>query len=155
MSKLTFDGVAHQISLIDSAGHTIGTWAAYNNVDSHATIRHVANGSYTVQDRSAPHPHVASANGPYGMHGIVRFNVPGHPGIGVHSGRANARHLPGPQHPTMGCIRTSDDAMSSISAVMARDALTAVEVTNNGVAVARSASHRNQHHHSLRGRPRA
>jgi len=49
----------------------------------------------------------------------------------VHSGRANARHLPGPQHPTMGCIRTTDDAMQAISALMRQQPLTAVEVTNN------------------------
>ena len=153
MSKLKFDGVAHQVSLSDAAGNTVGTWAAYNNVDSHATIRHVENGNYTVQDRTAPHPHTASANGPYGLHGIIRFNVTGHPGIGVHAGRANARHLPGPQHPTMGCIRTSDDAMSAIRGLMARDALTAVEVTNNNAALAHAACQRNRNH-SLRGRPR-
>jgi hypothetical protein len=152
MSKLKFDGIAHQISLIDSSGQTVGTWAAYNNVDSHATIRHVANGTYTIQDRTAPRPHVASANGPYGLHSTIRFNVAGHPGIGVHSGRANARHLPGPQHPTMGCIRTSDDAMSTISGVMARDALTTIDVTNNNAALARAASHRNRDQ-TLRGRP--
>ncbi|WP_181885441.1 hypothetical protein [Trinickia dinghuensis] len=54
MSKLKFDGVAHQISLVDSSGNTVGTWAAYNNVDSHATIRHVANGSHTVQESAHP-----------------------------------------------------------------------------------------------------
>ena len=152
MSKLKFDGMTHQITLIDSSGNTVGTWAAYNNVDSHATIRHISNGTYTVHDRVVPHPHAASANGPYGLHGIIRFDVPGHPGTGVHSGRANARHLPGPEHPTMGCIRTSDDAMSAISGVMNRDALTAVEVNNNNAALARGASQRNRDQ-SLRGRP--
>ncbi|RKP52467.1 L,D-transpeptidase [Trinickia fusca] len=153
MSTLKFDGNAHQISLVDSEGKTVGTWAAYNNVDSQATIRHVLNGIYHVQDRVAPHPHQALANGPYGLHGIIRFNVPGHPGIGVHSGRANARHLPGPQHPTMGCIRTSDDAMSAISNVMRHDALTTIEVTNNSAVVAHQASKRNLHA-DLRGRTR-
>ncbi|MEX3958797.1 hypothetical protein [Trinickia sp. EG282A] len=153
MSKLKFDGVAHQITLIDSSGNTVGTWAAYNNVDSHATIRHILNGTYSVQDRTVPHRHVASANGPYGLHGIIRFNVPGHPGIGVHSGRANARHLPGPQHPTMGCIRTSDDAMSAISGLMSRDALTTIEVSNNSAVLAQAASKRHRDR-SLQGHPR-
>ncbi|MFB9128890.1 hypothetical protein ACFFYR_39235 [Paraburkholderia dipogonis] len=151
MSSLRFDGRTHQIALVDSGGNTTGTWAAYNNVDSHATIRHIQNGVYTVQDRVIPHPHAASANGPYGLHGIVRFNVPGHPGIGVHSGRANATHLAGPQHPTMGCIRTTDDAMNAIGNLMRTDALTTVEVVGNDSMGAHAASRRNRHA-SLHGR---
>jgi hypothetical protein len=153
MSKLIFDGNTHQITLIGSAGNTIGAWAAYNNVDSHATLQHIPNGVFTVQDRVVPHPHLPSVNGPYGLYGIVRIAVPGHPGIGVHSGRANARHLPGPQHPTMGCIRTSDDAMSAISGLMRRDALTLIEVIHNNAVGARTASLRNRHA-NLGGRQR-
>jgi len=115
MSTLVFNGATHQVTLNDAHGNPVGSWSAYNNVDSHATLTHLQNRSYTVQDTTAPHRHAANANGPYGSHGIVRFNVPGHPGIGVHSGRANARHLPGPAHPTMGCIRTTDAAMAAIS----------------------------------------
>ncbi|MDE1150606.1 MAG: hypothetical protein PW843_28995 [Azospirillaceae bacterium] len=151
MSKLQFDGQAHQITLVNAAGTSVGTWAAYNNVDSHATIRHVQNGTYIILDTRAPHPHAASANGPYGLHGIIRFNVPGHPGIGVHSGRAAARHLPGPEHPTMGCIRTSDEAMGSIVGVMGQDALTTIEVFNNDGVGAHVASERN-FYESLQGR---
>ena len=65
--------------------------------------------------RIARRAHAASANGPYGLHGIIRFDVPGHPGTGVHSGRANARHLPGPEHPTMGCIRTCRNLATAAS----------------------------------------
>ncbi|MEM5435498.1 hypothetical protein [Paraburkholderia diazotrophica] len=151
MSSLRFDGRTHQIALSDSAGNTTGSWAAYNNVDSHATIRHIQNGVYTIQDRVIPHPHAPSANGPYGLHGIVRFNAPGHPGIGVHSGRANARHSPGPQHATMGCIRTNDDAMSAISSLMRTDALTTIEVVSNDSVSAHTASRRNRNA-SLHGR---
>lgn len=115
MSKLHFDGEKHQVSLIGKDGKTIGTWTAYNNIDSHATVKsHLPNGTYKIQDRFAPHRHVANPNGPYGSYGILRFDVPDHAGIGLHSGRANAKHLPGPQHPTMGCIRTSDEAMLAI-----------------------------------------
>lgn len=144
MSKLLFDGRKHQILFVDATGNTVGTWAAYNNVDSHATIRHLPNGTYSVQDQTTPHPHAASANGPYGLYGIIRFNVPGHTGIGVHSGRANARYLPGPQHPTKGCIRTSDDAMREIREQMHRDPITAVEVKNNDPVAARAATERNR-----------
>lgn len=147
MSKLIFNGQAHQISLIGDDGKSIGAWAAYNNVDSHATLTHLANQAYAVQDRTAPHRHHASANGPYGLHGIIRFNVAGHPGIGLHSGRANAKRLPGPAHPTMGCIRTTDEAMRIIAASIRGAALTTVEVTNNSAPTARAATARN---HSLR-----
>lgn len=100
MNLVIYNGVLRQLTLVDKQGKTIGTWSAYNNIDSHATIQpHIPDGSYAVQDRSRPHPHAANPNGPYGSYGIIRLNVPGH--VGVHSGRANARHLPGPPHPTM------------------------------------------------------
>jgi hypothetical protein len=106
MSKLKFNGTSHEISLLDSNDRVVGTWSAYNNIDSHAAIQpHLPNGSYRIQDTARPHSHAANPNGPYGSYGIIRFSVPGHVGVGVHSGRANACHLPGPQHPTMGCIR--------------------------------------------------
>ncbi|HJW57162.1 MAG TPA: hypothetical protein VJ577_18010 [Burkholderiaceae bacterium] len=144
MAKLKFDGQMHQLSLIADNGTTQGTWPAYNNVDPHATLRHLENRTYTVQDRLSPRHHAANANGPYGSHGIIRFNVPGHAGIGVHSGRAKARHQPGPAHPTMGCIRTTDEAMRSISAAMRKSPLTTIEVTNNTGAMAHAASKRNR-----------
>lgn len=138
MSKLSFNGATHRISLIDHQGARLGTWPAYNNVDSHAAIQpHLANGSYVIRDRVRPRPHAANPNGPYGSYGIIRFGVSGHVGVGVHSGRANASHLPGPPHPTMGCIRTSNDAMRHIHDVMANDPLTVVEVAGNSQASAR------------------
>lgn len=146
-AKLRFDGHTHQITLIGSNGETRGTWPAYNNVDTHATLTHLQNRTYVMADRTALHRHIASADGPYGLHGIIRFNVPGHPGIGVHSGRANARHLPGPAHPTMGCIRTTDEAMQAIGASMGASPLMTIEVVNNSAPMARAASHRNRHRH--------
>ncbi|QEE25252.1 L,D-transpeptidase [Rhodanobacter glycinis] len=132
MSKLKFNGAQHQLILVDRQGKVVGTWTAYNNIDSHATIQpHIPDGTYAVVDTARPHPHAADPNGPYGSYGIVRFNVPGHVGVGVHSGRANARHLPGPQHPTMGCIRTSDAAMKSIKDFMASDPLTMIVIIGN------------------------
>lgn len=145
MSRLIFDGSAHVIVLIADDGATVGRWTAFNNVDSHATLTHLPNAVYMVQDRTAPRHHVASANGPYGLYGIVRFNVVGHAGVGIHSGRAAARHAPGPAHATMGCIRTTDEAMQMISSFMLTSPLTTVEVKNNSAAVARSASRRGRH----------
>jgi len=149
MSKLIFDGSTHQLSLVDDNGAAIGTWAAYNNVDSHATIRYLENKTYDMQDTKTPRHHKPNANGPYGSHGIVRFNVPHHPGIGVHSGRANARHKPGPEHATMGCIRTTDAAMEKIVATMKTSPLTTIEVKNNAAPTAHYASQRlkNKHLH--------
>lgn len=150
MSRLIFNGNSHQISLVDDNGRTVGAWAAYNNVDSHATLDHVSNGTYIIRDRTVPHQHRADPNGPYGSHGIFRFIVPGHLGIGVHSGRANARHLPGPQHPTMGCIRTTDQAMAAIANAARTSPLTTIQVIHNSVPAARMATHRN-HARQLQG----
>lgn len=148
MSKLKFDGLLHTIILTDNQGQQKGSWQAYNNVDSHATLRHIANGTYSVQDRIHPHNHTPDANGPYGLHGIIRFNVPHHPGIGVHSGRANARHQPGPKHATMGCIRTTDEAMLAIKNLIRTDPLLTIDVANNSATSAHqsSVSHNPQHH---------
>jgi len=144
MSKLSFDGTAHTLTLQSDDGSTIKTWSAYNNVDSHATLRHINNGTYQIQDRSAPYPHTANPNGPYGSYGIIRFNVPGHPGIGVHSGRANSRHLPGPPHPTMGCIRTTDEAMKELKEHMSEHSLSTIEVRNNSGPSAAAPTLRNE-----------
>lgn len=66
MSRLSFDGSSHTLSLQSDDGALIKTWSVYNNVDSHATLRHVNNGTYQIQDRSAPHFHTSNPNGPYG-----------------------------------------------------------------------------------------
>ncbi|MFS7220217.1 L,D-transpeptidase family protein [Rahnella inusitata] len=144
MSRLSFDGSTHTLSLLSDDGSVINTWTAYNNVDSHASLRHVNNGTYQIQDRNAPHPHTANPNGPYGSFGIIRFSVPGHSGVGVHSGRANARHLPGPAHPTMGCIRTSDEAMKALKEHMTGHSLSTIEIRNNSGPSAVGSTQRNE-----------
>jgi len=64
MSTLSFDGQTHQVTLTGADGTVIGTWTAYNNVDSHASLRALDDGTYTMQDTTAPHSHPADANGP-------------------------------------------------------------------------------------------
>ena len=145
MTKLVFNGGKHQISVIDQHGKLLGHWTAYNNVDSHASLSHIPNGSYVVQDRVIPHPHVPDAEGPYGLHGIIRFHVPGHVGIGLHAGQAHNPRRPGPAHWTMGCIRTTDQAMQSIAAIMAKAPLSTIEVMGNSPANARSGTSYMQH----------
>ena len=150
MATLLFDGVQHRLSSLSDDGEVVGAWIAYNNVDRHATISHVRNQTYVVRDRSTPRRHTPNANGPYGLHGIIRFNVAGHPGVGVHSGRANAAQTPGPAHMTMGCIRTTDEAMGFLSEYMRDSPLRTIRVINNSAPAARAATRRHHQRH-LRG----
>lgn len=131
MSQLVFDGASHELSLIDSQGHTVGTWAANNVVEqgvrARQHLRFVPNGTHVLVDRSALHRHAGhdnhglpldSASGAYGGYGIVRMTpIQGHDGVGVHSGRegrADGRGRRGVDHATQGCIRTTDEAMRVI-----------------------------------------
>ena len=139
MSNLTYNGHDHTIEIFDERGKSLGKWSAYNNIDRkfakahYHSLTHLKDGTYTVQDRKAPHSHTASANGPYGLYGIIRFDYPGHSGVGLHSGRANAAHMPGPQHPTHGCIRTTDKAMAAIKRVMSTDPVKSIKIVGNSV----------------------
>lgn len=145
MSELVFDGAAHQISLIDGNGNTLGTWPANNVVEQGADhLRFVPNGRHVPIDRSAAHRHAGSdrrgvpldsSRGAYGTHGIVRLApIHGHDGIGVHSGRAgvaDGRGRRDQNHATQGCIRTTDDAMATITRTMRADPLRVITVRNN------------------------
>lgn len=156
MSSLIFDGQNHTIEILDNHKRSLGKWTAYNNID-HAFARkkyhshyHLNNGLYTVQDRHAPHSHPANANGPYGSYGIIRFNYPGHSGIGLHSGRKNSKHMPGPQHATHGCIRTTDEAMAAIRRIMTKDSLKTIQIKGNNEHTVKHGEHKQsmRHHHS-------
>ena len=139
MSTLTFDGTAHTITLKDSTGNVVASGAANNRTDSHATLRFVANGTYSVITATAPQRHGGakdSVEGEYGSYGIVIFSVPGHVGVGVHAGRQHKADLTpqrsiGPDHVTQGCIRTTEDMMQSITTLMKTDALQSISVQNN------------------------
>ena len=147
MSTLRYDGAAHTLTLIGNDGTVLGSWPANNRTASTATIRHVPNGPHPVQDQHTAHRHHGTHNGhpqdsvdgEYGTYGIVRFSVAGHPGIGVHSGRANVpdrspEHGRGPNHVTQGCIRTTDEAMLAITQAMTTDPLSSIVVSGNGHA---------------------
>jgi RHS repeat-associated protein len=93
-------------------------------------------GNRTIRNSTGPWPHgnyqfgyhknhPADPNGPFGLYGIYVFKVPGNPGMGVHSGRANRG---GPQARTKGCIRTNDDCMKQIVDLNAADPLTSIFV---------------------------
>ncbi|WP_414165679.1 L,D-transpeptidase [Superficieibacter sp. BNK-5] len=146
MAKIIFDGKKHIIMLISNDNIMQGKWVAYNNVDSRASFRHINNGNYQIIDTLRPHWHIPDPNGPYGSYGIIRFNYPGHPGIGIHSGRANSLHDAGPKHATMGCIRTTDDAMLKIKNYMGDSPLTTIEIINNSGLSALNDTLRNASH---------
>jgi hypothetical protein len=151
MSELIYDGVLKRLTLLDKDRKVVGFWRANNRVDSGYAKAHglhfLPNGTHSIlkQDQLNPHPHPGqsdeyghfdSVNGKYGPYGIVRIDphaIPGHNGLGIHSGRANFPDVDrrGPDHPTEGCIRTIDEAMQKIVLTMKYDPLLTVKVMNN------------------------
>lgn len=139
MSRLVFDGMQHTITLYKSNFEIVGTWTAFNRIDNAVKTKtgftHLQDGIYMMQDRSVPHRHINheddTINGKYGTYGIVRFYMIGHSGVGVHSGRAFHHRLPGPRHPTQGCIRTTEEAMKAIKDLMHQEPLETLTVYNN------------------------
>ena len=108
----TFDGATHTL--------TIGsqTFVAHNNVDSKAKGKW-PNGTFSFE-RTTEHRDDA-ADSAYGTHGNVIFTVPGRTNMGVHSGRtakADGRGRHGPEHATMGCIRSTDAAVQALRLVV-------------------------------------
>jgi hypothetical protein len=76
---------------------------------------------------------------------MQRFNANGvsHDGVGVHSGRANG----GAQnHPTMGCIRTTDEAMEAITRFILGDPLESITVQGNHDQNIVPSPHHGDHH---------
>jgi len=139
MSDIEFNGQDHTVTLKDRNGNVVATWDANNRTDSAATLQFVPNGRYPVLDQNAPHRHPGdrdTVNGEYGTQGIIRFNVPGHDGVGIHAGRQN-RHdrtpeaAAGVDHVTEGCIRTNEDAMQAIANTMRNDPLRHITVRHN------------------------
>lgn len=127
---------------LNGKNEKLGTWTAYNNTES--KIDYLDNRTYSFIDRIVPFRHTGAKakedteDGAYGSYGIVRFEVGnGHSGVGVHSGRAHHPRLPGPKHWTQGCIRTTDEAMKSITDQMSMDSLMTIEIINNSLAVSK------------------
>lgn len=139
MSTATFDGLAHTVTIKDKDGKVIATGAANNRTDSHSTLQFVPNGRYYVQDAKAPHTHGGTkdtVDGEYGSYGIIRFDVPGHVGVGLHAGREKTadrtpQRAVGPDHVTQGCIRTNEATMQSLKTLMATDPLESITVVAN------------------------
>jgi len=139
MSDITFDGRTRMITFTDGRGSVVGSWPANNRTDSHSSLRFVPNGDYNFRDKTAPtyHDEGDTSTGSYGAHGaLVLEKFQEHEGIAIHSGRQGIRdktpkHGAGAYHPTKGCIRTTEDAMKTITSLITTDPLVKLKVRNN------------------------
>jgi hypothetical protein len=149
---MVFDGTAHTLTLFDAQNNQVGQWHANNVVDHRATLRFVPDQTYQIIDPVHPHRHGGdedTLNGAYGRFGIIRlrdFTLDGrvHSGVGIHSGRANRG---GADHATMGCIRTTDEAMDAIRQHILNDPLLSITVRHNHDQHNRHPRHPGDHHH--------
>jgi RHS repeat-associated protein len=121
LSSEVFNRANGTLTLLDRDGHVVIVCQAANNT-ARSSNGPWPNGTYHFAYHNN---HTADPNGPYGSHGIDVFHVPGRPGIGVHSGRANNG---GPNHPTMGCVRTDDNCMQHIRELEAHDPMTGITI---------------------------
>lgn len=128
MSTLRFDREANELTLLRTDGTTIGPWDAANNVDSHS--RGIwPDGEYDFE-RSKTHPDDAPDSA-FGNFGIFIFTVPGREDMGVHSGREGVPDglgRKGFRHCTMGCVRTTDEAMEQLVATHHTDPITTIDI---------------------------
>ena len=130
MSTLEFHRDLNQIALLSGDGNTVGTFDAANNVDSHSKGPW-PDGQYHF-DHHAAHPGDPPES-PFGSHGIFIFDVPDREGMGVHSGREgvpDGRGRAGVLHCTMGCVRTTDDAMAQLVRTHSIDPITAITIAD-------------------------
>jgi RHS repeat-associated protein len=154
-ATLVFDAQAHTITLYTNDGQKVGTWHASNNVASNAKFNNgekttpLPNGTYGMADKSSPHMHgnqkdsngdghpADSPKGEFGKDGIFRLGksaVNPDGGVGVHSGRddvPDAAGRTGADHATMGCVRTTGEAMDTITSTAKSDPLTSITVQNS------------------------
>ena len=133
---LIFNGSQSKLSIFDD-GDTpddysddawLGSYDAHNNVASDSKGKW-EDGEYDMLDQNSSHMHPKqkddngvlkdSKNGAYGKNGIFRAKSfkensgkkQKRVGMGIHSGRANKKFK---RRKTMGCIRTTEDAMKQI-----------------------------------------
>ena len=120
-NTMTFDRLSGTLVLYGPDGQPLIVCIAGNRTDS-ASNGPWPNGTYPF---SRHNDHPADPNGPYGSYGIDIFQVPGRTGMGVHSGRDNRG---GPEHPTEGCVRTTDDCMKSITDYQKDHQITSIKI---------------------------
>ena len=153
-SDLVYDAQAHTLTLYTNEGNKVGTWHASNNVASTAKFNNgqktgpLPNGKYRMADKSSPHMHPGqkdkndghmadSPKGEYGKNGDFRLEksaVNPDGGVAVHAGREDvpdATGRTGADHATMGCVRTTGEAMDAISSTTKSDPLQSLTVQNS------------------------
>ena len=121
LSSLIFNRANNTLTLLDKDGNVVIVCDAANNTTK-SSKGPWPNRPYPY---SRHNNHPPDPNGPYGSYGIYIFGVPGRSGMGVHSGRANSG---GPEHPTLGCVRTTDNCMQQISNTQATDPLKSITI---------------------------
>ena len=129
MSTLQFDRQGNTLTLIPASGAEIHTWDAANFVDS-SSEGIWPDGQYGFSYYKT-HPDDAPDSA-YGSYGIFIFDVPGRDAMGVHSGRRNIRDGAGRigfRHCTMGCVRTTDEAMAQLIATHQVDPITTIDIS--------------------------
>jgi hypothetical protein len=135
LSSLIFNPATGTITVANGDGVAMGQFPAANNTDSQSR------GPWPTGDYDYSRHTTHNDDGPdsaFGSNGNYIFKVPGcHDTCGVHSGRQNipdALGRMGVAHATMGCIRTTDEAMRLITNLIANgDPLTGLMVTTSPV----------------------
>lgn len=132
-STLDYDGATNRLTLTRGDG-TAQEFPAGNNTDSRSQGRW-PNGTFGYERHTSHGGDDDTPDGKYGSHGNYIFTVPGHEGMGVHSGRASRRDgagRSGVNHATFGCIRTTDEGTAAIrDAMTSGDPVTRITVRNN------------------------
>jgi RHS repeat-associated protein len=121
LSSMIFNRANGTLTLMDKDGNVVAVCTAANNTTRRSNGPW-PNGTYPFQSHNN---HPPDPNGPYGSYGIDVFDVPGRTGMGVHSGRQNSG---GPNHPTLGCVRTTDDCMKTITVWQSHDPMTQISI---------------------------
>jgi len=121
LSSMIFNRANGTLILLDKDGNVVAVCTAANNT-TRSSNGPWPRGTYPFQSHNN---HPPDPNGPYGSYGIDVFDVPGRTGMGVHSGRQNSG---GPNHPTLGCVRTTDDCMKTITDWQSHDPMTQISI---------------------------
>jgi hypothetical protein len=119
LSTLTYDRQAGTLTLHTAGGTQVAQFPAGNNTVSNSKGPWPA-GTFSYS-HYMPHPE-SGPTGSFGSYGNFVFNVPGRPGMGVHSGGQ------GPQSKTLGCIRTMDEGTRAIGELHFLDPLKSITV---------------------------
>ena len=128
MSRVVFSRLGSKLQVIAGNGTVIGSWNAANNVDTRSK------GPWPdgVFPFAAYIDHPGDPpNSAYGSNGFFGFEVPGHEGMGVHSGREGVPDGLGRSgflHCTMGCIRTTDEATAQLVRTHSVDPIVSITV---------------------------